>query len=96
MPSADQSFLQGSGAVAGALPAGGTNPLDRIEPMPVLDLTAGSVDLTRAICDIPSESGDETVLADAISADGKVVYPLAPTVEDATVAGVVVADPSLR
>lgn len=32
----------------------------------VLDLTASSVDLTRAICDIPSVSGDEKTLADAI------------------------------
>jgi succinyl-diaminopimelate desuccinylase len=32
----------------------------------VLDLTASSVDLTRAICDIPSVSGDERALADAI------------------------------
>jgi len=32
----------------------------------VLDLTASSVDLTRAICDIPSVSGEEQVLADAI------------------------------
>ncbi|APH44507.1 succinyl-diaminopimelate desuccinylase [Microbacterium sp. 1.5R] len=32
----------------------------------MLDLTASSVDLTRAICDIPSVSGDEKVLADAI------------------------------
>lgn len=31
-----------------------------------LDLTAGSVDLTRAICDIPSVSGEEGPLADAI------------------------------
>lgn len=31
-----------------------------------LDLTASAVDLTRAICDIPSVSGDEQVLADAI------------------------------
>lgn len=36
--------------------------------MPVLDLTASSVDLTRAICDIPSVSGDEAPLADAIFA----------------------------
>jgi succinyl-diaminopimelate desuccinylase len=36
--------------------------------MPRLDLSAGSVDLTRAICDIPSESGDESTLADAIFA----------------------------
>jgi len=34
--------------------------------MPSLDLTSSSVDLTRAICDIPSVSGDETPLADAI------------------------------
>ena len=39
-----------------------------------LDLTAGSVDLTRAICDIPSVSGDEATLADAIFA---AVLPLA-------------------
>ena len=32
----------------------------------MLDLTASSVDLTRAICDIPSVSGDEKALADAI------------------------------
>ncbi len=36
--------------------------------MPDLDLTASSVDLTRAICDIPSVSGEETPLADAIEA----------------------------
>lgn len=34
----------------------------------LLDLTASSVDLTRAICDIPSVSGDEENLADAIEA----------------------------
>lgn len=34
--------------------------------MPRLDLTASSVELTRAICDIPSVSDDETPLADAI------------------------------
>jgi succinyl-diaminopimelate desuccinylase len=34
--------------------------------MPQLDLTATSVDLTRTICDIPSVSDDEQVLADAI------------------------------
>ncbi|WP_407358384.1 succinyl-diaminopimelate desuccinylase [Microbacterium sp. LTA6] len=39
-----------------------------------LDLTASSVDLTRAICDIPSVSGDEQTLADAIEA---AVAPLA-------------------
>ncbi|MFB4348182.1 succinyl-diaminopimelate desuccinylase [Microbacterium sp. CR_7] len=32
----------------------------------LLDLTASSLDLTRAICDIPSVSGDEKPLADAI------------------------------
>ena len=31
-----------------------------------LDLTSSSVDLTRAICDIPSVSGDERLLADEI------------------------------
>lgn len=36
--------------------------------MPALDLTASSADLTRALCDIPSVSGDETTLADAIEA----------------------------
>ena len=34
--------------------------------MLALDLSATSVDLTRTICDLPSVSGDETVLADAI------------------------------
>lgn len=34
--------------------------------MPTLDLTASSLELTRAICDIPSVSDDETALADAI------------------------------
>ena len=36
--------------------------------MPELDLTASSLDLTRTICDIPSVSGDEATLADAIDA----------------------------
>jgi succinyl-diaminopimelate desuccinylase len=36
--------------------------------MPQLDLTATSVDLARTICDIPSVSGSEGVLADAIDA----------------------------
>ncbi|QNA92238.1 MULTISPECIES: succinyl-diaminopimelate desuccinylase [unclassified Microbacterium] len=40
----------------------------------VLDLTASSVDLTRAICDIPSVSGEEKTLADAIE---QAVAPLA-------------------
>lgn len=34
----------------------------------LLDLTASSVDLTRTICDIPSVSGSEDLLADAIEA----------------------------
>ncbi|SFN96689.1 succinyl-diaminopimelate desuccinylase [Mycetocola miduiensis] len=37
-------------------------PLD----VPLLDLSAGSVDLTQAICDIESVSGNEKTLADAI------------------------------
>ncbi|MDP3949377.1 succinyl-diaminopimelate desuccinylase [Microbacterium sp.] len=40
----------------------------------LLDLTASSVDLTRAICDIPSVSGDEATLADLIEAS---IAPLA-------------------
>ncbi|MEU4016402.1 succinyl-diaminopimelate desuccinylase [Microbacterium sp. NPDC028030] len=40
----------------------------------VLDLTASSVDLTRAICDIPSVSGEEKALADVIE---QAVAPLA-------------------
>jgi succinyl-diaminopimelate desuccinylase len=36
--------------------------------MPVLDLSQTSPDLTRAVCDIPSVSDDETTLADAIHA----------------------------
>ena len=40
----------------------------------VLDLTASSLDLTRAICDIPSVSGDEQRLADEIEA---AISPLA-------------------
>lgn len=35
--------------------------------MSPLDLSSSSLDLTRAICDIPSVSGDETTLADAIA-----------------------------
>lgn len=34
--------------------------------MPSLDLTVPAVELTRTICDIPSVSADETVLADSI------------------------------
>jgi succinyl-diaminopimelate desuccinylase len=36
--------------------------------MPSLDLTASSIDLTRALCDIESVSGDEKAIADAIEA----------------------------
>jgi succinyl-diaminopimelate desuccinylase len=46
----------------------------RIGGMPELDLTVSSADLTRAVCDIPSVSDDETTLADAIFA---AVSPLA-------------------
>ncbi len=42
--------------------------------MPALDLTASSLDLTRAICDIASVSGDERTLADTIDA---AIRPLA-------------------
>jgi len=35
--------------------------------MSPLDLSSSSLDLTRALCDIPSVSGDETTLADAIA-----------------------------
>ncbi|MDQ7877232.1 succinyl-diaminopimelate desuccinylase [Microbacterium sp. QXD-8] len=37
--------------------------------MPALDLSLSSAELTRIICDIPSESGDEKLLADAIFAE---------------------------
>lgn len=37
-------------------------------PQPVLDLSATSIDITRALCDIPSESGDEKQIADAVEA----------------------------
>ncbi|CAN5423453.1 succinyl-diaminopimelate desuccinylase [soil metagenome] len=36
--------------------------------MPVLDLTASSVDLTRQLCDIESVSGNEASIADALAA----------------------------
>ena len=36
--------------------------------MPQLDLSVSPVELTRVLCDIPSVSGDETPLADAIQA----------------------------
>lgn len=35
-------------------------------PAPVLDLTASAIDITRQLCDIPSESGDEKAIADAV------------------------------
>jgi succinyl-diaminopimelate desuccinylase len=37
-------------------------------PVPALDPTADPVTLTRALCDIPSVSGDEAAVADAIEA----------------------------
>lgn len=37
-------------------------------PRPALDPRASSIELTRALCDIPSESGDETQIADAVEA----------------------------
>jgi len=37
--------------------------------MPALDLSLSSVELTRVICDIPSVSGEEKTLADAIFAE---------------------------
>ncbi len=39
---------------------------DSVSHRPALDLTADSVAITRAICDVPSVSGDETRLADLI------------------------------
>ncbi len=36
--------------------------------LPVLDLSATSIELTRQLCDIPSVSGDERTVADAIEA----------------------------
>lgn len=38
----------------------------RSTPVPALDLTADVVALTRALCDVPSVSGDEGPLADAV------------------------------
>lgn len=35
-------------------------------PGPVLDLAASTTSITQALCDIPSESGAETVIADAV------------------------------
>ena len=37
-------------------------------PLPVLDLTASSIELTRQLCDIESVSGNEATIADAIIA----------------------------
>lgn len=37
-------------------------------PTPVLDPTGDLLTLTRALCDIPSVSGDETAIADAVAA----------------------------
>jgi succinyl-diaminopimelate desuccinylase len=44
-------------------------PMPAADPtLPVLDLTASSIDITRQLCDIPSVSGDEAAIADAIVA----------------------------
>lgn len=43
-------------------------PRGPLAPTPVLDLSAGSIQLTRALCDIPSVSGDEAIIADAVQA----------------------------
>lgn len=47
----------------------------------MLDLTASSVDLTRAICDIPSVSGGEGPLADLIEASVR-AYPHLEVIRD--------------
>lgn len=49
-------------------PLNAANPVDYAESAAPLDLAGSSIDLTRAICDISSVSGDETTLADAIIA----------------------------
>src|SRR5690242_6598351 len=39
-----------------------------VQPQPVLDLGLDGVSLTAAICDVPSVSGNEKALADAVEA----------------------------
>lgn len=41
---------------------------ENLAPTPVLDLGGDVVDLTAALCDIPSVSGEETTIADAVEA----------------------------
>ncbi|MCU1440207.1 MAG: succinyl-diaminopimelate desuccinylase [Rhodoglobus sp.] len=45
-----------------------TDPVLENDALPVLDLAASSVDLTRQLCDIESVSGNERAIADAIEA----------------------------
>ena len=45
-----------------------TDVTETDRPLPVLDLSATSVELTRQLCDIESVSGDERLIADAIVA----------------------------
>jgi succinyl-diaminopimelate desuccinylase len=49
-------------------PLNAAKPVDYAESAAPLDLAGSSIDLTRAICDISSVSGDETPLAEAIIA----------------------------
>lgn len=48
--------------------ADGTVTVPGVQGVLVLDLTSGVVPLTRTLCDIPSVSGDERALADAVEA----------------------------
>ncbi|WP_395242661.1 succinyl-diaminopimelate desuccinylase [Agromyces sp. MMS24-K17] len=48
---------------------------------PALDLSADAVALTQAICDVPSESGDERALADLI-VDALAAYPHLEVIRD--------------
>ncbi|RGE23761.1 succinyl-diaminopimelate desuccinylase [Leucobacter sp. wl10] len=50
-------------------------------PFP-LDITAGPVELTRQLCDIPSVSGDERAIADAVEAALRVHAPHLRVVRD--------------
>ncbi|MGO4692208.1 succinyl-diaminopimelate desuccinylase [Glaciibacter sp. 2TAF33] len=50
------------------MPRNPLNAANSLNATAALELTGSSIDLTRAICDIESVSGDETTLADAIVA----------------------------
>lgn len=50
-----------------------------VQPTPVLDLSTGSVDLTRQLCDIESVSGNEATIADAIEAAARTAAHLQVT-----------------